>query len=155
MNEMPSEAMVNLNNEEEGSDNCFSDVNVASSCAEKRISLQENSSSSDEFQRICSSFDVWLAAFRSTRPQRDVIWRVGKFISLLFFFCFFFVFFFSRELSCFVVRCLCGMFTNDYLQKMCVANGRDHVVDHVVDCVVDDIDGRSTKELAINCACMG
>jgi len=78
MNEMPSEAMVNLNNEEEGSDNCFSDVNVASSCAEKRISLQENSSSSDEFQRICSSFDVWLAAFRSTRPQRDVIWRVGE-----------------------------------------------------------------------------
>ena len=68
---MPSGApLVNFN---ENSDN-----NSYTYPASGRIQPEELENSSDEFQRICSSFDVWLAAFRSTRPQRDVIWRVGK-----------------------------------------------------------------------------
>lgn len=55
-----------------------SDNNGYSYPASDRIQSEESENNSDEFQRICSSFDVWLAAFRSTRPQRDVIWRVGE-----------------------------------------------------------------------------
>lgn len=28
--------------------------------------------------QISKGFDLWLTAFRRTRPQRDVIWRVGE-----------------------------------------------------------------------------
>ena len=55
-----------------------SDNNGYSYPVSDRIQSEESENNSDEFQRICSSFDVWLAAFRSTRPQRDVIWRVGN-----------------------------------------------------------------------------
>ena len=41
-------------------------------------SLSSTSSSSDEVTRIRNGFDRWLEHFRSTRPQRDVIWRLGK-----------------------------------------------------------------------------
>lgn len=37
------------------------------------------SSTADELTRIRAGFDKWLDAFRSSRPQRDVIWRVGKY----------------------------------------------------------------------------
>lgn len=33
---------------------------------------------SDEVNTIRYGFDTWLAAFRKSRPFRDVIWRVGK-----------------------------------------------------------------------------
>lgn len=32
----------------------------------------------DELAKIREGFDAWLAAFRKSRPHRDVIWRVGK-----------------------------------------------------------------------------
>lgn len=32
----------------------------------------------DELVKIREGFDAWLAAFRKSRPHRDVIWRVGK-----------------------------------------------------------------------------
>lgn len=32
----------------------------------------------DELVKIKEGFDTWLAAFRKSRPHRDVIWRVGK-----------------------------------------------------------------------------
>ena len=35
-------------------------------------------SNHDELVRIRDGFDAWLAAFRKSRPHRDVIWRVGK-----------------------------------------------------------------------------
>jgi hypothetical protein len=38
-----------------------------------------SSSTADELTQIRSGFDKWLDAFRSSRPQRDVIWRVGKY----------------------------------------------------------------------------
>ena len=38
----------------------------------------ETWSTADELARIRDGFDLWLAAFRRTRPQRDVIWRVGE-----------------------------------------------------------------------------
>jgi 6-phosphofructo-2-kinase/fructose-2,6-biphosphatase 2 len=39
---------------------------------------EEEGDTADELARIRDGFDAWLAAFRSTRPQRDVIWRVGE-----------------------------------------------------------------------------
>lgn len=35
-------------------------------------------STKDELAKIREGFDAWLAAFRKSRPHRDVIWRVGK-----------------------------------------------------------------------------
>lgn len=32
-----------------------------------------------ELAKIRDGFDAWLAAFRQSRPTRDVIWRVGTF----------------------------------------------------------------------------
>ncbi|KZS14883.1 6-phosphofructo-2-kinase/fructose-2,6-bisphosphatase short form [Daphnia magna] len=32
----------------------------------------------DELAKIREGFDAWLAAFRKSRPHRDVIWRVGE-----------------------------------------------------------------------------
>jgi len=37
----------------------------------------------DELAKIREGFDAWLAAFRKSRPHRDVIWRVGKKINRL------------------------------------------------------------------------
>jgi len=57
-----------VNNEQSRNNNSEASSNNTSSSGE----------SDDELNKIRSGFDTWLAAFRTSRPHRDVIWRVGK-----------------------------------------------------------------------------
>ena len=76
---MPSGApLVNFNEDSDNNSYSYSASGRIQPEETEKTEKTEKTESSDEYQRICSSFDAWLAAFRSTRPQRDVIWRVGN-----------------------------------------------------------------------------
>ena len=70
------------NSEQPVIDSVDSSIHGLSSAATGSSTIDEFSqfelTTSDELQSIRAGFDKWLDAFRSSRPQRDVIWRVGK-----------------------------------------------------------------------------
>lgn len=62
---------------------CCSDQSDAANNLTKPNQHQDNDSGQiaahlNDVARIREGFNAWLAVFRKSRPQRDVIWRLGK-----------------------------------------------------------------------------